>query len=155
MLINVCSKLINTAQVLWIEPAPSTRGMPRSTIHFTNGTTLTVSADLDWIANRQTAVFPAPPGYQAVRATPPSQSDEDRSVDYDTLPVVAFRFDGASNLLLDPITPEGTLGDYYAVIGPDGRCWDVDREYESVEAYKQSFSQDWANDKAVWAGEAA
>ena len=138
-----------------VEPAASTRGTPRSTIHFANGATLTVSADIDWIASRKNAVVPAPSGYQAVRATPSSHPNGGVTAEFDILPVVAFRFDGASNLLLDPITPQGTLGDYYAVVGPDGRCWDIDREYDNVEAYKRSFLEDWNNDKAAWTGEAA
>jgi hypothetical protein len=155
MLINVGGKLINTTQVLWIEPAPPVRGTPRSTIKFASGDTLTVSTDMEWIAQRQDAVVPAPSGFQAIRAWPPFASDEDGVVDYDILPVIAFRFRGESNLIMDPVTPEGVPGDYFAVVGPDGRCWDNDREYENVEAFKRSFSEDWARDKARAAGQTA
>ena len=155
MLIDVGGKLINTAQVLWIERAETVRGTPRSSIRFASGDTLTVSADLAWIARQQDSIVPAPAGYQAVRASLPHSSDEDRSVSCDVVPVIAFRFRGESNTILDPITPEGVPGDHFAIVGPDGRCWDIDRDYENVDAYKQSFSEDWARDHARDGGKAA
>ena len=143
MFIDIGGKLINASQILWIEPAPEIRGMLRSTIRFTTGDTLTVNVGTDWLATQRDEVIPAPAGYQALRSSAPEPSDPERAVTHSLLPVIAFRMRGGVGNLLEPITPEGPMDDF-AIVGPDGRCWDYNGEYASLDAFKAEFEEQWA-----------
>lgn len=145
MFIEIGGRLINTSQVLWIEPASSDRGEPRSIIRYANGDTLTVKAGTDWLARQRDEIVPAPTGYQAVRVTTPEPSDPDQSIAYELLPVLAFRVRSGSGNQPEPVTPDGILDDEFAIVGPDGRCWDYGEEHESIEAFKKRFDARWAH----------
>lgn len=145
MFIEIGGKLINASQVLWIEPASPDRGTPRSIIHFASGNNLTVNANIDWLAKQHDEIVPAPAGYQAVLVSTPEPSDPDQSVAYNLLPVIAFRVRSGSGNQPEPITPDGILDDEFAIVGPDGRCWDFGEEHESIEAFKKRFDARWAH----------
>lgn len=139
MLIEIGATIINTDHIVSMDRIAGTDGAAQWSITLVTGKTIKVGASLIDEGRICGTIVPAPPGLTLVEAFLPSPKEDDRRVHFSSTPVIAFRIISPT-AAPEPIGGMGeplTKGGYeYAVVQPNGPCFNWEQAWDSLDAFK-------------------
>lgn len=139
MLIEIGRRIINTDHIVSAEPAPARAAGATWRLTLTTGEAITLDDPRSSLTAVCGTIVPAQPGFLAVEAFLPGETEPDGSIHYRMSTVLAFRIvPGACAPA--PITAEGEVFPnedvLIAVVDPSGHCVEAGTPYESLDAFK-------------------